>query len=1410
MAVQKYIGDRFVGTEFEMSGLNSRNGSIFITVDTELVYLRADNEWLAVAAANIDTLINTNIENLQHENILVFNELTGEWVNRTVMDLLNLYKSLGELSNVNEDADSPTESFIKWNGNEWINSSIVESDISGFKNYALTSALSQYQTRSEKGQPDGYVPLDSEGLIDQQYIPALAITEVFVVANISERNNLVIGNEDGQIQAGDIAIVIDASDDPNLEGGSASYIYANDDGTSEAGWVKLKSPDYVIPGEDTEVIFNKNGDFGADYRFTYDNNLLTLKKGKLKITERQSNVEMETLEKGESDYYVITGAENGRMFTRIMSRMDNRNIIFATHVEGFEEAELMFALSSSSVDSEDPINCVIKSDDLFLAVGDNGTILKSIDGENWEEIESPTEENLNEIIYDEENEEYIAVGDNGTILISEDGENWEEVDSGTDEDLHSITLSDSNVHISGSNGTVLTSSREGGSSSWSWSSSSTGSSSTLFGISSFGSSLYAVGSGGSIYRSTDNGSTWTSVSSGTTNNLYGITSVGNTLYIVGEDGIFLTATSTEEEGEEELEFEIEYLGEDDLIDIVETDSGIIIITENNDIIESENMSKLDDACDSEVNFDVCNMLSKSWLHDVKYDNEKWILFGENGIILTSPDGGQWTAREPNTTNSINSATYNGSGWVAVGDNGTILNSTDGNTWINTMNTHNVNLHGVTWHESFWIAVGDNGTILKSVNGENWDAVSPSVTNVKLNAIKSNGTVLVAVGDEGKILTSLNGDNWNIVDHEEENSLKAIGWNGSLWLTVGDNGTVIGSNDANIWSNINSESSNNLKGILWDDNQWIAVGSFGTILISRTGTVWERLFSTSSKSFSNINFNDDTWVAVGEDGTILVTKFMPVASDNTAETIDSPTTFNLNGIAYDETSSVAVAVGDNGNILFSEDGQNWANVNSMAYANMIFGNNSSPNLLDIKHNGSLWVIVGEHGKVLTSESGTNWNVANSNTSNTLTSIEWNGNLWLAAGNDGTILHSFDGISWEGQNVLQESFNNVLWDGTKWIAVADEGKILSSVDGTNWSVLQTDTSRKLNGIAWNEQLFVIVGDNGVILTSTDGISWNRRSSITSKNLMSVGWNGSFFIAVGSDGTLLESESGNSWSSKNSRVDEDLNAVVWASPSWYIVGNKGTILINRPVEEEDYHFSEDFSEVFNTWTRFSHLDGQRPASTVDLDSWIYDEENDLIISTRNTPTTIGFVSTRKYDNYNFDVVVDSTNSDDDLIGLVLAFAVDELGREHTITVMRTPGGIGHNAQHINGGQRMLFFAYMNIADYQNSEYPSIDLGSNNRGLIWGDTGQVDADRVQTSDVGSWADWDGCRIRAERRGDQFTVMTSQLSEREFVPEATITFNLNDHPELAIFKGPQSIGYTCHSQQDSFFEVLERRWWNV
>jgi hypothetical protein len=100
-------------------------------------------------------------------------------------------------------------------------------------NLALVNSAVQ---SSEKGAANGVATLNAAGKLSGSQVPAIAITETFVVADIDARDALTIGSADGEVQEGDVAVVTDASDDPAVDAGGASYIY---DG---ANWQRLISP----------------------------------------------------------------------------------------------------------------------------------------------------------------------------------------------------------------------------------------------------------------------------------------------------------------------------------------------------------------------------------------------------------------------------------------------------------------------------------------------------------------------------------------------------------------------------------------------------------------------------------------------------------------------------------------------------------------------------------------------------------------------------------------------------------------------------------------------------------------------------------------------------------------------------------------------------------------------------------------------------------------------------------------------------------------------------------------------------------------------------------------------------------------------------------------------------------------
>jgi hypothetical protein len=69
-----------------------------------------------------------------------------------------------------------------------------------------------------------------------------------------------------------------------------------------------------------------------------------------------------------------------------------------------------------------PLNCVVSNDEMLIAAGDKGTILYTLDGENFYRAESGTDKNIYGIA--SQNGLMLAGAENGTILASKNGKSW--------------------------------------------------------------------------------------------------------------------------------------------------------------------------------------------------------------------------------------------------------------------------------------------------------------------------------------------------------------------------------------------------------------------------------------------------------------------------------------------------------------------------------------------------------------------------------------------------------------------------------------------------------------------------------------------------------------------------------------------------------------------------------------------------------------------------------------------------------------------------------------------------------------------------------------------------------------------------------------------------------------------------
>lgn len=260
-----------------------------------------------------------------------------------------------------------------------------------------------------------------------------------------------------------------------------------------------------------------------------------------------------------------------------------------------------------------------------------------------------------------------------------------------------------------------------------------------------------------------------------------------------------------------------------------------------------------------------------------------------------------------------------------------------------------------------------------------------------------------------------------------------------------------------------------------------------------------------------------------------------------------------------------------------------------------------------------------------------------------------------------------------------------------------------------------------------------------------------------------------------------------------------------------NGGRTLVGRFVgsqaeQDATMNAAPDQQTVFNSWYRFSHdSTGVQPANSGELSAWAYDSASGSIYNTTNSVTFIGVVSDQKYDEYILDVKIRSTSTDDDQIGVLLAWYKDPTtGKEYTLSVQRSPGGGA--------------WLYAVVYDaYQNTSGGMKVIADGAASVKWGNGGAGNlsaaaAGYTTNDNVNGWGGQatkysnDGhIRIYAKRTGDIITVQTSDWADADtLIPSSLLTIDLTSDPVLAKFRGPANYGFVADSQQNSYWTVTQ------
>lgn len=274
------------------------------------------------------------------------------------------------------------------------------------------------------------------------------------------------------------------------------------------------------------------------------------------------------------------------------------------------------------------------------------------------------------------------------------------------------------------------------------------------------------------------------------------------------------------------------------------------------------------SCPTTKTWNSVSSVSSNELNGVTYGNNKFVVVGGGGTILTSSDGITWTSRTSGTSNTLNSVAYGLNKFVVVGHSGTALSSSDGTNW-NTIN--NIGGHGedIIFANNVFMVVGrdnfasvsndantwstystinstsrnrvayGNGVWLhtKSIrkstdNGQTWSSINgaPSAYGI----VYGNG-IFVGVSGEGINVSEDNGSTWSsrwaYMFGQQGTYLYDIEYcPDGLFVLVGVYGTIMSSTDAKRWTINNSKVGNTLYGIAYGNNKFVAVGELGRITI----------------------------------------------------------------------------------------------------------------------------------------------------------------------------------------------------------------------------------------------------------------------------------------------------------------------------------------------------------------------------------------------------------------------------------------------------------------------------------------------------------------------------------------------------------------------------------------------------
>ncbi len=781
------------------------------------------------------------------------------------------------------------------------------------------------------------------------------------------------------------------------------------------------------------------------------------------------------------------------------------------------------------------LNAIISGANLFVAVGDNGIIRTSVDGQVWITRNSGTDENLQAIVWN--GKKFVAVGEKSSILISNDGINWEKptitsgyvsrIINGNDTDMHYILDAD------------------------------------FYGIAWNGNKFVAVGRRGEIWNSVD-GYIWEMSYSQSIADLFEkhiLNNGGLYLYKIIYNGNSFTAFGVNQGDNTNLILNSKD-GEDWVVLYQKSanDSGMTtikdIIWDGIKYIVSYGNSKFMVSTDG-YKWNMINSDLPTNCYKLAYQNKKYIAMkrDSNTQYYSSSNLKNWTSVNQCDNqyegSSSNDFLLKNDIYLAIGQQSDIYISRNGINKKLQFGITNSSLNTGCYYNGIYVAAGE-GDILYSTDGQKWNKSNAQGDYKSLIHVNDS---FIAVGGRS-IAISQDGVNWT--NEWLAYSVNKITYGNGNYIAVGDNGLILKSADLKSWNQINTDTKENINSVIFTGNYFYAVGKNNTLIKSSDGIKWTQIsISQFENNKGNIDFNDILW-----DGTKFITVGSKICTSEDGEhwvnrTLDSRSNLYLTSITYFNGYYIASELF--GSVMLSLDGVNWKTyLHRGDVTNQVFHDDKS--FFALANNGGIIKLdfVEEAEKI---DSG--WKNNRELTQFDLRGIATNSSGRLVAvGMYGIIRTSTNGTDWKViESGTRETLNTIKYFNNKFFVPTANGIILTSPNGLDWSKVNTGSTSDIQDIEYNGSVFVAVGTNGCIITSKDGLVWSTRTNgtIGGLDLGSVSYFKNKFYVFGKEwyGRAFSSSDGLNWSDIsgfNQGSDTKYNDILYKSAY-----NKDTIVVS-----------------------------------------------------------------------------------------------------------------------------------------------------------------------------------------------------------------------------------------------------------